>query len=209
MSTVPSEPEAHVPAGPLPEIAYLRRIDVLDSDLKITLRGVARDALVEGDGESLDPALAAEVETIVRTHDFTRRPIATGLVGAEFTVRVARNTGPSGSYYIVSSERTLLRRRLTKLGQRFRLTPPEAELLRLVAGGYPFAEMVRRLELPATLVRTQLRELEEKVGCIGRKELAMLALGRRESPVSSPSLASFPVAGSNTYRGRRVGNRHR
>jgi DNA-binding CsgD family transcriptional regulator len=120
-----------------------------------------------------------------------------------------RTTGPAGSFYTVFSERTLLRRRLAQIGQRFRLTPAEAELLRLVAGGYPFAEIVRRLELAATMVRAQLRLLEEKLGCIGRKELAKLALGIGDAPANLPSLASFPVAGSNTYPGRRAGIRHR
>jgi DNA-binding CsgD family transcriptional regulator len=208
MTTVPTDsvPEA---TSRLPEIAFLRRVDVLDADLKVLLRGTARDSLVEGQGERLAPAIAAEVEEIIRTHDFTRRPIATGLVGTEYTLRIVRTTGPAGSFYTVFSERTLLRRRLAQIGQRFRLTPAEAELLRLVAGGYPFAEIVRRLELAATMVRAQLRLLEEKLGCIGRKELAKLALGIGDAPANLPSLASFPVAGSNTYPGRRAGIRHR
>ena len=194
---------------PLPDIAFLRRVDVLDADLNVLLRGTARDSLVEGQGERLAAPIATEVDAIVRTHDFSRRPIATGLVGTEFTLRIVRTTGPAGSFYTVFTERTLLRRRLAQIGQRFRLTPAEAELLRLVAGGYPFAEIVRRLELGATLVRAQLRLLEEKVGCIGRKELAKLALGSGEPTVSSPSPTSFPAAGSNTYLGRRAGIRHR
>lgn len=209
MSIVHSISELPVWDSSLPPVAYLRRIDVLDSDLNVILRGIASDALVESSGESLDPGIAAEVDLIVRTHDFTRRPIATGLVGAEYTLRVVRDTGPAGSYYTVLSERTLLRRRLKRLAHRFRLTPPEAELMRLVAGGYPFAEMVRRLATSPTLVRTRLRELEEKAGCIGREELSSLALGRRLRPVSSPSLAEFPAVGSNKYRARRAGSRHR
>jgi hypothetical protein len=129
MTTVPTDsvPEA---TSRLPEIAFLRRVDVLDADLKVLLRGTARDSLVEGQGERLAPAIAAEVEEIIRTHDFTRRPIATGLVGTEYTLRIVRTTGPAGSFYTVFSERTLLRRRLAQIGQRFRLTPAEAELLR-------------------------------------------------------------------------------
>lgn len=193
----------------LPEIAFLRRVDVLDADLHVLLRGTARDSLVEGQGEKLAAPVSHEVEEIIRTHDFTRRPIATGLVGTEFALRIVRTTGPAGSFYTVFTERTLLRKRLAQIAQRFHLTPAESELLRLVAGGYPFSEIVRRLELAATMVRAQLRLLEEKLGCIGRKELAKLALGAGEPPVSSPSLTSFPGAGSNTYHGRRAGIRHR
>jgi DNA-binding CsgD family transcriptional regulator len=209
MSTAPIVSDPEVPSTSLPEIAFLRRVDVLDSDLRVLLRGTARDSLVEGNGELLPPATAAEIDAIVRTHDFTRRPIATGLVGAELALRIVRTTGPAGSFYTVFTERILLRRNLAKLALRFRMTPGELELLRLVAGGYPFAEMVRRLELPPTTVRTQLRELEEKVGCFGRKELAKLALRYSEPGLNLPSPAPPGALGSNTYLGRGVGIRHR
>ncbi len=208
-----TEPIGH-PPGPgnppqPPDVAVLRRVDIVDAELRVLLSGTARDFLVEAEGGPLDPDVAAEVETLIRTHDFTRHPIATGLVGKSFMLRVVRTTGPAGSFYTVFSERTLLRRRIANIVQRYALTAGETELLRLVAGGYPLTEMARRLEIAPSPLRTQLRDLEEKVGCMGRKELAKLALGNGGPPTNSPSLASFPAAGSSTYPGRRAGNRHR
>lgn len=205
-------PIGNTPASvpePLPGIAILRRVDVVDAELRVLLSGSGRDFLVEAEGQVLAPEIAAEVETLVRTNDFARRPVATGLAGKDFALRIVRTTGPAGSFYTVYSERTLLRRRLAQIVGRYGLTPSETELLRLVAGGYAFAEIGRRLEIGPTALRRQLRELEEKTSCIGRKGLAKLAHGTETSAVSSPLLASFPAANSNTYRARRAGNQPR
>jgi DNA-binding CsgD family transcriptional regulator len=190
-------------------VVFLRHVYTLDADLNVLLHGTSPEHLEESAGEKLPDDVAAEVRQLVKTHDFKRRTVATGLVGAELGLRVMRTRGPAGSFYTVHTERIRLARRIAKLGRRFALGALERELLRLVAGGYLFSEMANRLELSATALRANLRELEEKVGCIGRRELALLALGEREPAVSSPSPASFPGAGSNMYPGRRAGNRHR
>ncbi len=196
-------------------IAMLRQVEIVDADLRVLLSGSARDDLVESTGSTLAPDVAAEVATLIRTHDFARRPIATGLAASDIALRVVRAVGPAGVFYTVFSERTLLRRRLAQVAYRFALDSSQAALLRLVAGGYPFAEMARRTGLGTASLRSQLRDLQEKAGCLDRKALANLVFASPPAQraagcyVNSPSPTSSPDEDSNRYRARRGDNRRR
>ena len=214
MTDVAGDPTLRVPLEPPAEVTVLRRVVVVDAELRVLLCGSARERLVESAGRALPPEIAAEVRTLIRTHDFTRRPIATGLAGPHIALRVVRSVGPAGAFYTIFSERTLLRRRLANVASRFALDSEEAALLRLVAGGYPFAEIERRMGIDRASLRKQLRGLEQKAGCAGRRALASLVFATSPSApdagrANSRWPVSFPDADSSTYPARRGDNRLR
>jgi hypothetical protein len=155
----------------------VRRFDVLDGSFRVLLRGTSPSDILPVDAPPLEPRLTAELETSLAHHDFDRRPIATGLLGDEFSWRIAQLAGRE--HYALLLERSGLGRRVKKFARRRRMNIGDTSFLRLIAGGYEPHEIARRTGNTVSAVNARRSALVLSLGYPDASTLVRSILGEQ------------------------------
>jgi DNA-binding CsgD family transcriptional regulator len=157
-------------------LSAFRRLDVIDKGCNVVLRGSSADDLIPVVA-SLEADLALEVGPVLACHDFSKHPVAAGMVGSDRVWRMVR-VGASG-YFGVLVERSAIARRAAALARRFALGAQDAELLRLTAGGYRPEEIARRFGREEATIDEQRERLVKTLGCATLREIVEMVETRR------------------------------
>jgi DNA-binding CsgD family transcriptional regulator len=149
-----------------------RRFDVIDENHDVVLSGPSADALVPTFDRVLEPELAIEVRSLINERRF-RNAMAfattSGLIALDYGVRILERSDIAPGYYLICTERIVLRSPFERFVRRLDLSAHESTLARLLVGGYePFAIALRLGTTPHDAERRTAR-LMLKAGVSNRR----------------------------------------
>ncbi len=157
-------------------LSAFRRLDVIDAGCNVVMRGSSPDDLLPVVA-SLEADVALELTQVIARHDFSKHPVAAGMVGGDRVWRMVR-VGAS-AYFGVLVERSALARRAAALARRFALGARDAELLRLTVGGYRPEEIARRFGCDRATIDEQRERLVQTLGCATLRAVVEMVEKRR------------------------------
>lgn len=159
---------------------------VLDSEYRISTAEPRLDALLAeaGFGDRPPERLPVELETAVAELAAAPDASITKIVrcpGGSLVVRVWPLTGPLPSHVAVLLERLRFRDPLRAAASRFRLSPREIQVLKLMMRGFGKREIGNHLRIAESTVGEHCKHLYAKIGANSRSSMLVQILGCREA----------------------------